>query len=79
MYSVLLKGRSEHPVDTEYTERIMSLLVEGAKNALAKLEPARLATGTGIAMANINRRARDVDGKVSLGLNPDGPVDRQIG
>lgn len=79
VYKVLLKGRSEHPVDTEYTERIMSALVEGAKNALAKLEPARLATGTGIAMANINRRARDVDGKISLGLNPDGPVDRQIG
>ena len=30
-------------------------------------------------MANINRRARNEDGKVSLGLNPDGPTDRQIG
>lgn len=79
VYKVLLKGRSEHPVDDEYTERIMSTLVEGAKEALAKLEPARLASGTGLAMANINRRARDVDGKISLGLNPDGPVDRQIG
>lgn len=79
VYKVLLKGRSEHPVDTEYTEQFMSALVAGAKQALAKLEPARLASGTGIAMANINRRARDVDGKVSLGLNPDGPVDRQIG
>ena len=79
VYKVLLKGRSEHPVDNEYTERIMSTLVEGAKEALAKLEPARLASGTGLAMANINRRARDVDGKISLGLNPDGPVDRQIG
>jgi hypothetical protein len=29
-------------------------------------------------MANINRRARDVDGRVSIGLNPDGPVDRQV-
>src|SRR6266536_5861309 len=79
VYKVLLKGRSEHPVDSEYTERIMSALVQGVKDALAKLEPARLASGTGIAMANINRRARDVDGKISLGLNPDGPVDRQIG
>ncbi|MCU1337827.1 MAG: hypothetical protein JWO19_3408 [Bryobacterales bacterium] len=79
VYKVLLKGRSEHPVDTEYTEQFMGALVEGAKQALAKLEPASLASGTGIAMANINRRARDVDGKVSLGLNPDGPVDRQIG
>ena len=29
-------------------------------------------------MANINRRAKDVDGRVSIGLNPDGPVDRQF-
>ena len=79
VYKVLLKGRSEHPVDTEYTERILSSLVEGAKAALAKLEPARLVMGAGMSMANLNRRARDVDGKISLGLNPDGPADRQIG
>jgi neutral ceramidase len=35
--------------------------------------------GTGFSAANINRRARDVDGHISLGLNPDGPTDRQIG
>lgn len=79
VYEVLLKGRSEHPVDHEYTERVVSSLVSGARDALAKLEPARLATGTGMSMANINRRAVDVDGQLSLGLNPDGPVDRQIG
>ncbi|MFN9457939.1 MAG: hypothetical protein ACK6D7_11255, partial [Acidobacteriota bacterium] len=27
----------------------------------------------------INRRARDPEGRISLGLNPDGPADRQIG
>ena len=43
-----------------------------------KLEPARIAFGSGVSFANINRRAKDVDGRVSLGLNPDGPVDRQI-
>ena len=79
VYKVLLKGRSEHPLDTEYTEQFMGALVEGAKQAIAKLQPAKIAIGTGMSMANINRRARDVDGKVSLGLNPDGPVDRQIG
>ena len=79
VYKVLLKGRSEHPVDEEYTEQIVNALVEGAKKAFSQLEAARLAIGTGSAMANINRRARDVDGKISLGLNPDGPVDRQIG
>ena len=34
---------------------------------------------TGFSAANINRRARDVNGHISLGLNPDGPTDRQIG
>ncbi len=79
LYAVLLKGRSDHPVDTEYTSEIESKLIAGIKEARSKLEPARLTMGTGRAMANINRRARDVDGRISLGLNPDGPVDRQIG
>ncbi len=79
IYTVLLKGRSDHPVDTEYTEQFIDALVKGAKEAVAKLAPARVAIGTGMSNANINRRARDVDGKISLGLNPDGPVERQIG
>jgi neutral ceramidase len=47
--------------------------------ARKKLAPARLGVGWGFSQANINRRAIDVDGKASLGLNPDGPVDRRIG
>lgn len=79
VYKVLLKGRSEHPVDEEYTGQVLQTLADGAKEAVARLQPARLATGTGMSLANINRRAVDVDGQVSLGLNPDGPADRQIG
>ena len=79
VYKVLLKGRSDHDWDAEYTEQISASLVKAVEEARARLEPARLSTGTGTSMANINRRARDVDGKISLGLNPDGPVDRQIG
>ncbi len=79
IYTVLLKGRSEHPVDHEYTEFFIDSLVKAAKDALAQTQPARLATGTGMSLANINRRALDVDGQISLGLNPDGPTDRQIG
>jgi neutral ceramidase len=79
VYKVLLKGRSDHEWDREYTEQISASLVKAVQEARDKLEPARLRTGLGISMANINRRARDVDGKISLGLNPDGPVDRQIG
>lgn len=79
MYEVLLKGRSEHPWDREYYALVTKAVVDGIKQARSRLEPARLAIGTGLSRANINRRARDADGKISLGLNPDGPTDRQIG
>jgi hypothetical protein len=79
LYDVLLKGRSEHPWNREYLDFIKATLIAGIKEARSKLAPARVATGAGMARANINRRARDLDGTISLGLNPDGPVDRQIG
>ncbi len=77
MYKVLL-GRSDHEWDREYTSRTTKALIDAVRTAREKLEPARISFGTGTAMANINRRAKDVDGRVSLGLNPDGPVDRQV-
>lgn len=79
MYDVLLKGRSDHAWSREYLELIKTRLLDGIREARSKLAPARMGVGVGMAMANINRRAKDVDGKVTLGLNPDGPVDRQIG
>jgi hypothetical protein len=77
MYKVLL-GRSDHEWDREYTSSTTKALIDAVRTAREKLEPARIAFGTGIALANINRRAKDVDGRVSIGLNPDGPADRQI-
>jgi len=78
VYKALL-GRSDHEWDREYAALVKDSLIRAVKEARSKLEPARIGFGQGIAMANINRRAKDVDGKVSLGLNPDGPVDRQVG
>ena len=79
IYAVILKGRSDHPVDNEYARETADSLIAGIKQARSQLTPARLAIGTGASNANINRRGRDPEGKISLGLNPDGPVDRQIG
>ena len=79
VYDVLLKGRSEHSWDRDYLQFVKSTLISGIKQARSQLAPARVAVGIGMARANINRRARDLDGTISLGLNPDGPVDRQIG
>jgi len=78
IYKALL-GRSDHEWDRAYTAIVTGALIDGVKQARAKLEPANIGIGTGISMANINRRAKDVDGNISLGLNPDGPVDRQLG
>lgn len=79
VYDALLKGRSDHDWDRAYTDRVRTALIQGIAEARAKLEPVRLQTGVGSSVANINRRAKDVDGNVSLGLNPEGPTDRQIG
>jgi hypothetical protein len=78
VYKALL-GRSDHEYDRAYATFVEESLVRAVKEARSKLAPARIAFGQGVAMANINRRAKDVEGQVSLGLNPDGPADRQIG
>jgi neutral ceramidase len=78
IYKSLL-GRSDHEWNRDYAALVENAAVQGVKEAKANLEPARVAVGTGVAFANMNRRAKDVDGQISLGLNPDGPMDRQIG
>jgi hypothetical protein len=77
IYKALL-GRSDHDWDREYTSTTTRALIEAVRQAREKLEPARIAFGGGVSLANINRRARDVYGRISLGLNPEGPVDRQF-
>jgi neutral ceramidase len=79
LLKLMMPERYNHEPDQEYTAWVEKVLVDGVKQARATLVPARLAVGTGFSAANINRRARDVDGHISLGLNPDGPTDRQIG
>jgi hypothetical protein len=71
--------RYKHEVDTAYTNFIEQSIVNGIEEARKKLEPAKIGAGWGFSQANINRRAHDADGKGSIGLNPDAPVDRRIG
>jgi hypothetical protein len=76
---LMMPERYKHEPDQEYTAWVERVLIDGIKEARTKLSPARLAIGTGYSAANINRRARDPKGEITLGLNPDGPTDRQIG
>src|ERR1035438_7859453 len=76
---VFQPNRFTHEWDREYAAFVTKSLIDAVRSARDNLEPARIAIGEGFAMANINRRAKDDNGRVSLGLNPDGPADRQIG
>ena len=74
-----LGERYQHEWDREYQMFLTDSLSRGIREALAALIPARLAVGSGMSLANINRRAPGPDGRVTLGLNPEGAVDRKIG
>ena len=77
--SIFLGDRYKHEFDGKYQELVERKIFEGIRDGLKKLSPARLGVGWGFSQANINRRAIDTEGRASLGLNPDGPVDRRIG
>ncbi|MEJ7767332.1 MAG: neutral/alkaline non-lysosomal ceramidase N-terminal domain-containing protein [Chitinophagaceae bacterium] len=79
IYGVYMGDRAKHVVDTAYTTMFEQKLVDGIVEARKTLVPARLGVGWGFSQANINRRAIDTNGRASLGLNPDGAVDRRIG
>jgi hypothetical protein len=79
LYGIYLGNRIGHTVDSVYTLMVEQKLIDGIVEARKNLEPARLGVGWGFSQANINRRAIDENGKASIGLNPDGAVDRRIG
>lgn len=74
-----LGDRYTHKVDPAYTDMFEAALIDGVEKASKELQPARLGVQWGQAFANINRRARDVEGETFLGLNPEGPSDRRLG
>ncbi|GEO23050.1 neutral/alkaline non-lysosomal ceramidase N-terminal domain-containing protein [Cyclobacterium qasimii] len=71
--------RYTHPIDTNYTDLVTTKLLAGIERGIKELAPASLGVGWGHSSANINRRAKDIDDKAFLGMDPDGPVDRKIG
>jgi hypothetical protein len=79
IYGTYMGERIQHEIDPVYTAMVEQKLIEGISEALKNLEPSRLGVGWGFSRANINRRAIDIDGKATLGMNPDGAVDRRIG
>jgi Neutral/alkaline non-lysosomal ceramidase, N-terminal len=77
--SVFLGEIFDHEFDVDYQNFVEQKLIMGIESAIQDLSPARIGAGWGFSQANINRRAKDIDGKSTIGLNPDGPVDRRVG
>lgn len=85
--SVSLRPRSEGPTTqpnpadaagtVEYTKWLQDRVAAVADDAFARLQPASLAWGTGIAHFAMNRR-EFTDRGVILGVNPRGLVDRSV-
>jgi hypothetical protein len=74
-----LGDRYTHKIDPTYTEFAEKALLDAIDEARRNLQPAKLGASWGVSYANINRRARDVEGETFLGYNPDGPSDRRLG
>ncbi|KPL07540.1 hypothetical protein AMJ86_04225 [bacterium SM23_57] len=62
-----------------YVEFLITQLVEVTREAIGKLNPAKLLWSAGKAEIAVNRRERKPDGHVVIGRNPEGPVDHSIG
>ncbi|MCE5310788.1 MAG: neutral/alkaline non-lysosomal ceramidase N-terminal domain-containing protein [Acidobacteriales bacterium] len=76
---LFLGERYKHDYDHAYAKEVKDKLIAAIREAREKLFPARVYIGTGRAEANINRRERRPNGRIVLGKNPEGPVDRMIG
>lgn len=64
---------------TAYTRELKDKLVASTAKALAGMVPATIGAGKGICKMNINRRAQNGKGQISLGRNPYGPCDQEVG
>lgn len=79
LINAFLPDRYVHLIDTAYTRKVGADLADGIVKARNRMARATLGVGWGFSQANINRRAIDIHGNSTTGLNPDGPVDRRIG
>ncbi len=62
-----------------YRANLIHTLVGIVAVAAAEVQPARLRVGWGMSSIGVNRREKLPDGRIILGQNPTGPIDRAVG
>ena len=67
------------PLVSAYHANLIHVLVGVIEAAAVNTQPVRLAVGWGESDIGVNRREKLPDGRIILGQNPDGPIDRAVG
>jgi len=70
---------SPSPEAISYTNDTKEKLISTVTKAFNNLKPALIGSGKGECKMNMNRRARNARGGISLGKNPYGPCDHEVG
>jgi hypothetical protein len=65
-------------VDRDYMAFLVDALAGSVREAVNALQPVTLRHGASEAHININRRERTPNGLITIGQNPDGPVDHSV-
>ena len=67
------------PEVVTYVDELREKLVNAVKEAVNNLSSSSIGAGKGECKMNINRRAPDGKGEITLGRNPYGPCDHEVG
>jgi hypothetical protein len=68
-------GRRRRRLIDQLVEKVVGVVAEARR----ELTPVELHFGVGRSEIAVNRRERGEDGRIVIGVNPDGPVDRSVG
>ncbi len=72
-------GKRAPHKNRDYVKLLVDRIVQAICEAEASLEPATVAWSSGQTAIAVNRRERQANGKIEIGVHPDGPVDRSLG
>lgn len=61
-----------------YIDSLVQRVAQAVQQAQSQLQPAQLTWSQSSAAIAVNRRERQADGHIEIGINPDGPVDRGV-
>lgn len=78
-YGPVTAHDNEEPTVVAYRANLIQLLAGAVQEAASELQPAHLGIGQGSSDIGVNRREKLPDGRVILGQNLAGPIDRAVG